>query len=244
MLKTIFRNTFHLDNTVGTLNSTVRTEWIKKKLEHLKPGLRILDAGSGTQPYKQFCKHLIYVSQDFDSYNSNENSIGIHPANWEYSKTDIVCDIINIPEPEQSFDVILCSEVIEHIPNPVKALEEFKRLLKKSGILIITAPFCSLTHFAPYHFATGFNSFFYEHHLNKLGFEIIEIQHNGNYFEYLAQEIRRLPVIQEKYTNQKRKISDKLAIRLIINLLGKLSKNQSKSEELLNFGFHVLAILK
>jgi len=244
MLKKVVNKIFPLDNLVGTKNHIHRSIWIKQKLENLSPDLRILDAGSGTQPYKEFCKHLNYVSQDFNEYDSNLNSKGVHPDSWEYPKTDIVSDIIEIPEPNQSFDVILCSEVIEHIPDPVKALQEFRRLLKKSGYLILTAPFCSLTHFAPYHFSTGFNSFFYEYHLNELDFEIIEIKTNGNYFEYLAQEARSVEKMRQKYTNQKMTVLDKLSVRLFINLLGKLSKNQKNSEELLNFGYHILAKAK
>ena len=62
------------------------------------------------------------------------------------------------------------------LPEPVKAIKEFARLLKSSGHIIITAPFCSLTHFALYHFHTGFNRYFYEKHLPDNGFEIGQIE--------------------------------------------------------------------
>jgi len=38
------------------------------------------------------------------------------------------------------FDVVLCSEVLEHLLKPYKALKEFKRVLKNGGILILTTP--------------------------------------------------------------------------------------------------------
>jgi len=116
---------------------------------------------------------------------------------WNISGIDIIGDIASIPEADGSFDVIMCTEVFENFPDPILAIKEFQRLLKKDGMLIITVPFCSLTHFAPYHFSTGFNRHFYEHHLNHFGFEVTEMTTNGNYFEYIAQEIWRLNYMQK-----------------------------------------------
>lgn len=65
---------------------------------------------------------------------------------------NILSDITTILELDASFDAVKCIEVFEHIPEPVKAVKEFSRILKPGGILILTAPFCSLTHFAPYYF--------------------------------------------------------------------------------------------
>ena len=84
---------------------------------------------------------------------------------WDNSKLDIVSDIIQIPLPDNSVDAIMCTEVLEHLPNPILAIKEFSRLIKPAGYLILTAPFASLVHFAPYHFASGFSRYFYEKHL-------------------------------------------------------------------------------
>jgi hypothetical protein len=107
--------------------------------------------------------------------------------------------------------------------------------------LILTAPFCSLTHFSPYHFSTGFNKYYYNYHLKRLGFAILEIVENGNYFEYIAQELRRLPSIAEKYAKIKIDSKKSSAINLLINELEILSGADSNSKELLTFGYHVLA---
>jgi ubiquinone/menaquinone biosynthesis C-methylase UbiE len=95
---------------------------------------------------------------------------------------NILSDITAMPEPDASFDAIMCIDVFEHLPDPIKAIQEFARLLKPGGHLILTAPFCSLTHFAPYHFYTGFNRYFYETHLSANGFKIVDLQGNGNFF--------------------------------------------------------------
>lgn len=97
----------------------------------------------------------------------------------------------------------MCIEVFEHIPDPISAIKEFSRLLKPGGYLVITAPFCSSTHFAPYHFYTGFNRYFYEKHLGDNGFEITEINENGNFFEFVAQELLRVQSCAEKIYRQR-----------------------------------------
>lgn len=135
----------------------------------------------------------------------------------------------------------MCIEVFEHIPDPISAIKEFSRLLKPSGYLIITAPFCSLTHFAPYHFYTGFNRYFYEKHLAENGFEVLEITPNGNFFEYVAQELLRVEFCSEKYTNRKISIIDKMAIVKLLTTLNKLSRSDKGSNEFLNYGLHVFA---
>ena len=107
--------------------------------------------------------------------------------------------------------------------------------------MILTAPFCSLTHFAPYHFSTGFNRFFYTHHLEKEGFERIEILENGNYFEYVAQELRRIDSTAASYCGRQVGWITKIAIRIVLFTLNRLSAADSGSKELLNFGLHVVA---
>ena len=231
----------YLSPPVGTRNEADRVEWIEKTLKGIPAGSRILDAGAGELHFKKFCSHLNYVAQDFGKYDGKGDGKSLQMESWDQSKLDIVCDIIEIPEPDNSFDCIMCIEVFEHLPNPILAVKEFSRLLKPSGKLIITAPFCSLTHFSPFHFSTGFNIYWYEKILNEFGFKIIEIKQNGNYFEYLAQELRRLPSIAEKYSSKNFKNSVKKPINKILNVLDDCSKSDSGSKELLCFGCHVLA---
>lgn len=132
-------------------------------------------------------------------------------------------------------------EVIEHVPDPVKALNELCRVLKPGGYLILTAPFASLTHYSPFHFATGFNIYYYQHHLGYLGLEILESTHNGNYFEFIAQELRRLNQVASEYTDMKLNYIGKIGVNLILFFLNRFSKNDSKSHELLNFGYNIFA---
>lgn len=233
-----------LIDAVGSANESNRHTWIKKELSSLPPGSILLDAGAGEQPYKKYCTHLQYVSQDFAQYNPDELKQGLQMGQWDYGTLDIVSDIASIPRPDASFDAVLCSEVIEHIVNPIEAIKEFSRLLKPGGQLILTAPFCSMTHFAPYHFYSGYNRFFYETVLPEHGFEIVELTENGNYFEYIAQELKRLELIGINYaaTNQPDEV--KQALDVLLDYTQQCSAKDQGSSELLFFGMHVRAIKK
>lgn len=233
-----------LQNNIGSKNQEYRDKWLEKALSSIECNSRILDAGAGELQYKKFCLHLRYVSQDFAQYNGLGDNTGLQMQSWDNSKLDIISDITNIPEPDASFDAIMCIEVFEHLPNPVLAIKEFSRLLKSNGTLIITAPFCSLTHFAPYHFASGFNKYFYEKHLTEHGFEILEITPNGNYFEYLAQEVRRVPEIGRKYSNIQLSFWERICVTSFLKLLQKFNSKEKGSNELLCFGYHVKALKK
>ena len=229
-----------LVGTAGTTNKSARVSWIEAALAAVPPGLRLLDAGAGEQPYRHFCAHLEYVSQDFAQYKPREDPAGLHRTTWDDRQVDIVSDITEISEPDGSFDVVLCTEVLEHLPYPVEALREFARLLRSGGLLIATAPFCSLTHFAPYHFSTGFSRYFYQRVLHDLDFDVLEVTANGNYFEYIAQEIRRLPYVASRYTSRRIPLA-KVSIGLLLMTLARLSNADAGSSELLTFGFHVRA---
>lgn len=185
--------------TIFNPNEATRQAWLASVLARIPAGARILDAGAGELKNKPLCAHLTYVSQDFCQYDGRGDRAGLQPGVWDTSRIDLVCDITAIPEPDESFDAILCSEVLEHIPEPPKALDEFARLLKPGGTLILTAPFASLVHMAPYHYVTGFSRYWYEYHLPRHGFHIEELVPNGDWFAYCEQELRRLGSMARRY---------------------------------------------
>lgn len=229
------------DKIIGTQNELKRVEWVIKTLRNIPDKTRILDAGAGEKRYMPYCSHLDYVSQDFAQYDGVGNKQGLQMGTWDQNNLDIVCDIASIPEPDTSFGAILCTEVIEHLPDPIMALKEFSRLLVKDGYLILTAPFSSITHFAPIYYSTGFSRYYYEHHLNNHGFKIISLEANGNYYEYLAQEIRRLPQIVELYSSSSLGWIDRVAIRLMLQSLKIFNLYDKGSNELSCYGYHILA---
>jgi SAM-dependent methyltransferase len=226
---------------VGRDNQAARDRWLAEVLRSLPAGGRILDAGAGELKYRPLCRHLAYVSQDFGRYDGAGDGRGLQTGPRDGDSVDLVCDIVAIPEPDQSFDAVLCVEVLEHLPDPLAALRELSRLLKHGGKLVLTAPFCSLTHYAPYHYASGFNRYFYEQHLPALGFRIEHLEANGNFFEYLAQELRRTGDVAAKHAATALDQRQRRTLDAALEVLEILSQRDRGSAELLCYGFHVLA---
>ena len=224
-------------------NKKNRDLWLGEKIKQIPAGSRILDAGAGELQNKPLCSHLDYVSQDFGQFTGNNpNAPGLgNDEQWDTSQIDLVCDITDIPEPKESFDAVLCSEVFEHIPDPIAALKELARLLKPNGKLLLTAPFNSLTHQAPYFFYSGYSRFFYEYWCKEFSLAILELTQNGNYYDYLAQELQRLNSVGQKYSKVKMPIMIRVSKWIILQFLIKCSIRNKGSEELLCFGYHLLA---
>lgn len=227
--------------TDGSFNVKQRESWLASHLGAIHPGSRILDAGAGELDKKKYCSHLTYVSQDFGQYSGKGDGKGLQTGQWDQSQLDIVSDISAIPEPDASFDAILCVEVFEHLPNPFLALQEFSRLCKPGGKLILTAPFCAFTHFAPYFYHTGFSPYWYQTHLHAYGFEIEELTPNGNFSTYLMQEVGRIPDIASRYTDVTPTLFERLGLHLVKSLLSRMIAVDKSSQEFTCFGYHVVA---
>lgn len=220
---------------------TKRDVWVIRQISKIPKGESILDVGAGEMPYKTYCKNLKYKSQDFGQYTGENVKSGIKSGKYNTKSVDIISDITNIPVKDKSFDYILCTEVLEHIPDPLKALKEISRINKKG--LILTAPFASLTHFYPYFFYTGFSEQFYKTNLPKFGYRIEKIYTYGNYFDLLGMEFMRLPLIILSYS--------KMLVLFIVPFiilafpwflfLRLLSKLFPQSKDIFCFGVCVLA---
>jgi SAM-dependent methyltransferase len=221
------------------INQENRQAWLKKTLSAIPQGLRILDAGAGELRNRPLCRHLSYVSQDFCQYLGPGDGKGLQMGFWDISRIDLVSDITSIPEPDAAFDAILCSEVLEHVPDPTKALDEFKRLLKPGGKLILTAPFASIVHFAPYHYCDGFSRYWYEHHLSHRGFQLEELTPNGDWFAYCRQELMRLGSTARRYGDWSWPLAYILGI---LGLLYFTIRGGKKADDLACFGWHCVAI--
>lgn len=233
----------HIDEvSVGTLNLENRERWLKNAIKKIPRGKKILDAGAGELQYKKLCSHLDYVSQDFGGYDGKGDKSGLQTQSWDNTRLDIVSDIAKIPVKESSFDAVMCIEVFEHIPHPSEAIKEFGRIIKKGGYLIITVPVCSLTHFAPFYFYNGYSRYFFEKYLPESGFEVEELSYNGNWFEAVAQELRRSQQMADDYcTKGQLGKKDRKAIDKVLLSFQRLSEADKGSKELMSHGIHVFA---
>jgi SAM-dependent methyltransferase len=71
--------------------------------------------------------------------NKNKNIFMWNPKK-KNGKEIICCSTDMSIVPNESYDFVLSSHQLEHVANPIKALFEFRRVLKKSGILILVLP--------------------------------------------------------------------------------------------------------
>jgi SAM-dependent methyltransferase len=165
-------------------NQYERDRWVERVVrQHVPDGARVLDVGAGTCPFAPLFAHCEYSTHDFKKLESYQlyRSQG-------YGGIDYVSDITSIPAPDATFDVILCTEVIEHVPEPIAAVKEMSRLLADGGLLILTAPLGSGLHQMPFHFYGGYTPSWYDKVLGDAGFDDIRVISNRRFFSFFAQE--------------------------------------------------------
>jgi len=109
--------------------------WVVRKMvaKYATPDARILDAGCGTGLN---LRHL----------PAGSTGVDINPRNIELLKQRlpnhhvVEGDVEALPFADSSFGNVLCTEVIEHIPDPSAALAEYRRVLQPGGVLIGSVP--------------------------------------------------------------------------------------------------------
>jgi SAM-dependent methyltransferase len=151
--------------------AAMRDDWIREQAAHLPAGSWVLDAGAGACKYRPFFKHCRYETQDFCKYEGPLVRY-LEPINY-------VGDICSIPLPEGCLDAVLCTEVLEHVVDPMAVVREFARLLKPGGRLFLTAPNLSYLHMEPYHCYSGLTHHWYRYWLPREGFSIDTLQTIG-----------------------------------------------------------------
>jgi SAM-dependent methyltransferase len=159
-----------------------RDAWVARQATGVPAGTHVLDAGAGSAPYRALFTHCKYETQDFAQLNDDQLRHGA------YGRIDHVCDMTAIPVPDATFGTVLCTEVIEHHPEPIRVIYELARVLAPGGILLLTAPLGSGIHQEPFHFYGGYTPFWYQRFLPLAGFTNITIESNGGSLRHFGQE--------------------------------------------------------
>ena len=94
---------------------------------------------------------------------------------------------------------------------------------------------------APEHIYSGFNRYFYLSIMPEYGYENIRCEPNGDYFQYMEQELRRIGFISKKYGFGGASFIFKLLILPAIALYRLLSLTSSDTSDPLCFGYNVVA---
>lgn len=113
---------------------------------------------------------------------------------------DIVADAYAIPRPDESFDTIICTAVLEHLERPFDALREAHRLLRPGGRAIYTVPLFWHIHEAPRDFFR-YTRYGLTYLFEENDFRLVELKPLsgfwmtfGTAFGYYLQNFRRGPV--------------------------------------------------
>ncbi len=87
-------------------------------------------------------KKMLHVAPEphLSSLFRRANYIDYLSADLSKDRAMIAMDITNIQYPDNTFDVIYCSHVLEHVPDDRKAMSEFHRVLKVGGWAILQVP--------------------------------------------------------------------------------------------------------
>lgn len=81
--------------------------------------------------------YALISSADYKEYICAD----LNPENYYYPPKQIKkIDITNIDYPDESFDIVVCNHVLEHIPDDKRAMREICRVLKQSGVAILLVP--------------------------------------------------------------------------------------------------------
>lgn len=157
---------------------------------------------------------------------------------WDITRIDLMSDITSIPAPDASFDAILCSEVLDHVPEPTHALDEFARLLKPGGV-VITAPFGSIVPMAPYYYCSGFPSIGINIYIAHRGFRIETLTANVCWFTLLRQEITRLGGLERQRGNWAWPFA---YVYAILGMMYFSLRAKKQAEDLACFGWQCVAV--
>lgn len=137
---------------------------------------RTLDVGCGAMPYRD------RILRTADSYDGLDAEVRHPDVRYVASATDMS------PVEDASYDTVLCSEVLEHVDDPVLALREIARVVRPGGQVILSVPFLGRLHEEPYDFAR-----YTEHGLRKLcgdvGLEIEAVEVTGSVASFVGHQI-------------------------------------------------------
>ena len=152
---------------------------LKKVRHQVKPGI-ILDVGCGMKPYKSI------LNTSGSTYYGTDYPITMDGSYGKSTNADFFSESSLMPFNDNTFDTLVSTQVLEHVSDPKKVIQEMCRVLKPGGILILSAPMTWPLHEEPYDF------FRYTKHglrylMQKTNFKILDEIPRGNNITTISQ---------------------------------------------------------
>ncbi|MFL5885769.1 MAG: class I SAM-dependent methyltransferase, partial [Thermoleophilaceae bacterium] len=115
--------------------------FVRRAAASIPAGSRVLDAGAGDAPYRELFRHVDYVTADWPN--------SVHEG---AQQSDVVASLDDLPLDDATFDAVVCTQVLEHLEEPLTVLRELARVSKPGATLWITVPLVWPIHEAPFDF--------------------------------------------------------------------------------------------
>jgi len=165
-------------------------------IQHRSAEKLVLDLGCGDGSYKALFPNRI----GFDH----------RPG----ANVDVVGDAHQLPFTNEKFDLILCTELLEHLHSPHLAIAEMKRVLKTGGTLLLTTRFIFPLHDVPndYYRFTKYGLRF----LFSEGWEIIELRNELSTKDTLAALVQRIGFQANLFGGRLMKVPLFLLVKLLV----------------------------
>ena len=177
----------------------------------LKPGMLVLDAGSGHLEEQLMRKELLATGATLHTMDMNPGP-GV----------DFTGDVSAMEFASETYDAVICTQVMEHVQSPERTCAELTRVLKPGGHLFITAPQSAPLHNIPWHYFNP-TKFGLQMLVEKNGLKILEIVAQGGHFSQLATDLHyTVPVIRQSSLPGIVKLPLEIAARFLFGFVAKL----------------------
>jgi SAM-dependent methyltransferase len=154
----------HLDGFVASAAASV------------PPASLVLDAGAGNSLYRHHFADLRYESADFQQVAK------------EYAPVDYVCDLAAVPVEDDRYELVVLTQVLEHLPDPISVLREMRRVLKPGGRIWASTPLSYEEHEVPYDFYR-YTQFGLRHVMEAAGFDDVRVEWLEGYWGTLSYQV-------------------------------------------------------
>lgn len=165
------------DRLGSSLRRSFVDEFFNRHVASVKPGSKVLDLGGHRPPRRgQF---------DIDRYDLSVCSANLSAAR----KPDVQTDAAMLPFHRECFDVVVCAELLEHVPDPASVLREVYRILRRQGTLLISVPFLFHIHADPHDYGR-YTDQYWKENLDRIGFRDVMIEKQGLFWSVMVDMIR------------------------------------------------------
>jgi SAM-dependent methyltransferase len=131
---------WHVRNMGAIIVDRLREEFIHGAFMSIGPQEMLLDLGCGNRPFRA----------TYDNYVSHSIGVDMPFSPHLLSDVQVYSSGMSLPFKDGVFDIVLCSEVMEHVNEPELLLREISRVLRSGGFLVMTTPFMVPMHEEPH----------------------------------------------------------------------------------------------